>query len=296
MNTEPPTDTYNREQMREFVQKIRSDHLPQLAQTLQRMMPYYPQIGMFEVDLILDANVVISELLWLARKREKPEARTGLMEVMDCKVVRAYAPHFLKREIATNLPEVAAKQNVDVAVLESLWDVYRTKITFVAVGGPPRKGKWRDPKDVPYLRLQRRLACPIVSEDADVGAMGGKVIRVQIFGTLRGYSRAAAVEYQLKASGALSVALAAGLAEGVFATIKRLPTPVLWGGAILSLLLLLHPKSRKKILEVGEVLIEGGARVIPEIAKALDPLLTAHAHARDDAQRFLADAQKQLPA
>lgn len=294
MSTEVPAGSYAQTHMREFIQTIRSDHLPEFAQTLQRMMPYLPQIGMFEVDLILDANVVISELLWLACKREKPDARTGLMEVMDCKVVRAYAPHFLKREIAENLPEVAAKQGIDLAVLQSLWGAYRSKIIFVAVGGPPRSGKWRDPKDVPYLRLQRRLACPIVSADPHLEAMGAKVVRVQIFGTLRGYSRAAAVEYQLKASGAFSAALAATLAEGLFSTIKRLPAPVLWGGAILSILLLVHPKSRAKILEIGEALVEGGARAIPEISKALDPVLTAHAKARDDAQRLLSAAENQL--
>lgn len=296
MNAGDGSHSVARHSITELVRSIPSDQLPHFAATLQRMVPHLEDVAMFRVDLILDANVVMSELLWMARKRQKPDARSGLVEVMDCKVVRAYAPHFMKREMKENIPEVAAKHGIDEGKLNELWAVYQKRIVFVAVGGPPKDGDWRDPKDVPYLKLQRRLNLPIVSQDADLAAMGGKVIRVQIFGTLRGYSRAAAIEFQMKASGALSIAIAASLIGGAISAVKRLPPALLCGGALISLLLLAHPTSRKKIIQIAEAVIEGGSHAIPAVVAALGPLFDAHANARDTAHQRMLEAKKELPA
>jgi hypothetical protein len=111
---------------------------------------------------------------------------------------------------------------------------------------------------------------------------------------LRAYSRAAAIEYQLKVSGAVSAAILSAFAGAMFSAIKRIPTPVLWCGAILMLLALAHPASRKKIVEVGSRLLEGGVLAIDAGMKAIEPMLQEHAAAQQSAQAHLIRARTQL--
>lgn len=131
-----------------LVQSIRSNDLPRLTAVLQQIAVLRGQVNTFQIDLILDANIVIRELLWLARKRINPTARTELMEVMDCEVVRAHAPFFLVREINVNLPLVAEEFGIEEKILRDLWKQYRSRIHLVAVGGPAKdtplrlKGHW----------------------------------------------------------------------------------------------------------------------------------------------------------
>lgn len=264
---------------------------------LRQISVFKDRIDVFQVDVILDANVVIRDLLWLARKRTNPTARTELMEVMDCEVVRAHAPYFLIREINLHLPQLAEEHAIDLKALRTLWQHYRKRIRFVAVGGPAKEAVNGDPKDAPYLRLQRKLSYPIASEDSDIARMGGTVVRIQIFGALRAYSRQAAVEYQLKVSGAMSAMILAGMFEGGVALAKQipaLPKPVLWGGAALIGLLLLHPTARKKILEIGGDLIAGGALALGAAYEAVAPMLDEHYAAQSAARLNLNQAQAVL--
>jgi hypothetical protein len=66
-----------------FVQTVRSDDLPKFAAVLRQITIFKDRVDLIQVDVILDANVVIRDLLWLARKRTNPAARTELMELMD---------------------------------------------------------------------------------------------------------------------------------------------------------------------------------------------------------------------
>lgn len=291
----PGGDNGSESPINDYVRKIRSEELPRLAETLKKMVPYLDH-EMFQVNLILDANIVMRELLWLARKRINAAAKTDLMEVLDCTVVRAFAPSFLIREIKTNIPEVAAEFGISAANLELLWRSYRKRISFVAVGGPARRGKWVDPKDAPYVRLQRKLQYPIVSLDPHLSAMGARVIHVQIFGPLRAYSRAAAIEYQLKVSGAVSAMLAAAIGEALLSTITRLPPILLWGALIAAVAALAHPVSRRKILDVAAAVLEGSALAGGAFLKAIDPLIQAHLDAQRRAELNLGEAQLKLAA
>lgn len=182
--------------MQDFVQSIRSDDLPKFAAVLRRTSVFKDRVEVFQVGLILDANVVIGDLLWLARKRTDPAARTKLMELMDCELVRAHAPVFLVQEINLHLPLLAAEHAIDLKALRALWHQYRKRIRFVAVGGPAKKAANGDPKDVPYLHLQQKLSYPIAYRDTDIPRMGGTVVRIQRFGALRADSRQTAVEYR----------------------------------------------------------------------------------------------------
>jgi predicted nucleic acid-binding protein len=293
----PATATASPAAVPNFVHSIRSDDLPKFTAVLRQIAVFRDHIDVFQVDVILDANVVISDLLWLARKRIDPSARTKLMELMDCEVVRAHAPSFLIREINLNLPLLAAEHAIDLKVLLALWQQYRTRIRFVPVGGPAKRAVHGDPKDAPYLRLQKKLSYPIASRDTDIPRMGGTVVRIQVFSTLRAYSRQTAVEFHLKVSGVMSAMILAGMIEGGVALAKRIPSlpkPVLWGGAALFGLLLLHPASRKRILEVGADLISGGALALEAIYRVVEPMLAEHYVAQETARLSLIKARLEL--
>jgi len=278
-------------------QAIRSDELPKLAALLRQISVLNYEVNLFQVDLILDANVVVRDLLWLARKRRNPTARTAVMELMDCEVVRAYAPHFLVREINVNIPVLAEEHGIREQALRNLWNQYRKRIKLVAVGGPAKEPGAIDPKDTPYLRLQKRLACPIVSEDAHIAAMGGNVVQIQVFSALRAYSRNTAIEYHLKVTGAGSAMVLAALGQVAVTLIQRLgtvPKTVLWGGIILVALLLVHPNSRRMIFEMGGKLAQGGARVLEAALAALGPVIDKHATAMETARLNLDEAKSVL--
>ena len=292
-----PSRASVRTPVQNLVQTIRSDDLPKLAAVLGQIAVFKDHVNVFQVDLILDANIVIRDLLWLARKRTNPAARTELMELMDCEVVRAHAPFFLVRELNVNLPLLAKDNDLDVKLLRALWKQYRKRIRLVPVGGPAKTKDVADPKDVPYLRLQKKLSYPIASEDPHIAAMGGNVVRIQVFGALRAYSRHAAVEYQFKVTGAGSAIMLAVMAESGIALLKRIPTlpkPVLWGGVALIGLLLAHPTSRKRILEIGAGLFQGGAQALEATFGALEPLLEEHRAAQQAARLNLTKAQSAL--
>lgn len=259
--------------IKDLVQKVRSDDLPKFAAMLRRFRLPGASADMYRVDVILDANIVIRELLWLARKRTNPTARTELMEVLDCDVVRAHAPFFLVREINENLPEVAEEHRIAVKVLRDLWKDYRNRIRLVAVGGPAKNLRTGDPKDAPYLRLQRKLSYPIVSIDAHIVKMGGRVVQVQLFGALRAYSRHAAVEFHFKISGAGAIFMLGAMAEAGIALVTNLPKPLLLIAAAAFALAMAHPISRRKILEIGAGVFAGGAALFKT---AILPMLEAH--------------------
>ncbi len=283
--------------VKNLVQSIRSDDLPKIAAMLRQVSIFKDRVEVFQVDVILDANVVIHDLLWLARKRKNPTARTELMELMECSVVRAHAPHYLIREMRVNLPELAEQHRLDLGKLQSLWKEYRKTITFVAVGGPDKRPGVIDPKDAPYIRLQKKLSFPIASADPHIPAMGGRVVRIQIFSSLRAYSRSAAIEYQFKMTGVGSAMMMSLLFEAGVALAQqasKIPPPVIWGGLIVAGLLLAHPISRKRIFEISAGLFDGGAMALEAAAGVILPMLDEHYSAQERARLNLADAQTAL--
>jgi hypothetical protein len=119
-----------------FVESIRSDELPKLALVL-RQIRSIPDLGeLFQVNVILDANVVIRELIWLSKKRTNPKARPEVLELIECETVRAHAPTFLNQEIEAKIPVVAKQRKVPEETLRGHWAKYRERIKFTDVGGP----------------------------------------------------------------------------------------------------------------------------------------------------------------
>jgi hypothetical protein len=181
----------------EVFEKTKSDELAELRIIFSKEGLFGKFGELFQIDLILDANVVLADIRWLACKAINRTARTSLIEAIDAKTVVAHAPTFLHIEIEKNIPIIAKEENVDEALLQSAWNNYKKKINFIECGGPV-EGEI-DPKDFPYVKAHVQTGFPVLSQDDHIKRMGAKAIRITISTFARNYSRDAVVEYKIKA-------------------------------------------------------------------------------------------------
>lgn len=279
-----------------FAGHVRSDQLPDLARLLGRIESFRAGTMIVDASVILDANVIISDLIWLCQRRKKADARSTLLELIECSIIKAYAPTYLKTEIENHFGPLKEERGIDPEAARQQWERFRPRIIFVEVGGPdPTFPGVSDPKDVPYVLLHRQLSVPIVSDDGDLARMGATVIRVHLFAPLRAYSRQRALEFQIKVAGVGAV-LAAGLAakltlEGAKAAaivMGKLPKPVLVAGALATLAALLHEPSRRWIFERMDRAIEIGGGIAGGFYDALMPVVAEHYAAKLEADNALA--------
>lgn len=284
-----------------FAQKIRSDELRQVAAVLGRFGPFKDYVSLFQVDVILDANIVLRDLMWLSRKRKNPLARPEVLELLDCSTVRAHAPTFLIQEIELKIPVIAKKHRIAESTLREHWERYRIRITFVDVGGPPAGTHIRDPKDIPYLRVQEKLNYPIASHDHDLAAMGGQMLRIEVFTDLKTYSRNTSVEYHMKVAGMGSVVAIFELVCLIFRSTKglsiqmgKLPRPLVWLAIVLAIVALLHPTSRKWIFDILERIFGVATATLEGGFAFLQPLVAEHYTAKQNAASSLAKAKDSL--
>ncbi|WP_412022791.1 PIN domain-containing protein [Burkholderia cepacia] len=210
---------------------IRSDALKQFREFYVDGAPLAFLASIFQVNLILDANVVIREIMWATTKRKNPLGRSELLEVLEVETVIAWAPTFLESEVEKYFPLIVEKG----ATLEEVtahWLHLRTLINLVEVGGAPEDGTgYRDPNDIPYIRLQQKINATIVTADKDIAAMGGTVVSpIAAMATLRAYSRAAAVQVTFQVGGytvgGLGLKGLSGAAKIIHSVAKRAATSI----------------------------------------------------------------------
>lgn len=170
--------------------------------------------GIFQTTFILDANIVLGEVRWLTFKRKSNDARSDLRELLESKTILAIAPSFLKEEMELNLRRMATQHGVAVSILVDHWQALQPLITFMDTGGAD--SAFMDPKDAPYIKLQRQSGHLIYSRDKDILKMGGETATPAMVASLRIYSRHAVIEYTLKAGGAGAIHLSFGFVVSVF--------------------------------------------------------------------------------
>lgn len=275
---------------------MRSDQLGELARILSNIEPFRRPTTIVQATVILDANVVISDLIWLCGRRKKADARSTLLELLECATVKAYAPTYLSEEIENHFPNLHKELSIDPEHARREWKRFVPYITFINVGGPDESYEGvTDPKDVPYVRLQQRLAMPVASSDSDLANMGANVIQVQIFAPLRSYSRQRAIEYQIKVVGVgaifaagIAACLAANGAWAAARAISNLPKPVLAIGAVGLIASFVHPTSRRWIFEQLEKVADVGSSAAGGLFNALLAISNEHNQAKHSADECLA--------
>jgi hypothetical protein len=250
----------------------------------------------FQFCIVLDANMAIGDLL---HKYKKPHIqKTALEECMQSSVIRVCAPRWLDTEmVQSTIPQVAKKQGIPEPALQALWATYRLQIEWSdkhAQPGAPINDQV-DHKDIPYAAVQHEChADGILSHDRGIERAGGNRLTFQFVLSARTYARATVCSMTISVSGTIvtsfGVQALAELAKQVSGAVGRLPDGVklLLLAAIAAALL--HPTSRRVILEnVAKI-----NAVWSEVWPILAGLMNQAAESRKEAAIALADIHQQL--
>lgn len=228
-------------------------------------------LGIARVNLVVDTNFVIEELSWLTRKRRNPSVPGRLAELSRTGLVTFFAPLRLAAEVEDHIPELSHKWNVAEEDLWRIWEDLARCIEFREhTGGATILDPERDPKDHDFIHLQHDLVgAPIVTEDKDIEAMGGRTVLSRYPLELNIYLQDKRIEIAFLATGT-TVVMLFGLAAwkivsaGIPAIIAALNNPVVLGTlAGLLIAYMLSPKVR----EVTDELLAGLYQLIARVAK-----------------------------
>ncbi|WP_297473508.1 PIN domain-containing protein [Ferrovum sp.] len=186
--------------------------------------------------IVVDANIILGDLIWLVSKRKKPVAVTELMECIQAGTIVVYITRSVLTEVNKHISTIAADKNLSEAALRQEWKTYRK---FVKVRTPhkvlvDRYKNGRDPDDAPTIALEKMVrAVGILSKDADIPEMGGLVIEMEFTKRAREYSRKTAVAATIRLSGCTAIMVSWAVLEITLKSIqraaswlKRLPAPV----------------------------------------------------------------------
>ncbi|RIJ85158.1 hypothetical protein RSP822_17115 [Ralstonia solanacearum] len=254
-----------------------------------------------KLRVIVDANVILKDLRWLAKNRHSEGARPSLLELLEARAVTAYAPTFLSTEVLTHIGPIAAKQGLDEAVMQMYWCRYEALLVFVDVGEPPADdGTYIDPKDVPYIELQRSISAPIVSDDSHIAQMGGLAMKTEMALTMRTYARESAVHMSLEVAGVVTLDVSLKALMAAVQLVRKNIGPLLpkvpkgaWLVLIgIGCLAVLHPSSRKWLSTALEAAIGRVASAGAVIMPMLESLQADHAAALEARNKAFAELNK----
>jgi len=275
---------------------IHSENLASLRSLVDQSPLFKHFQGVFQITVIIDANIILRDLLWLTKKRTKPGARSELKELLDAETVLAVAPTFLQEEIAYHIQKFAAERSIPLDVLIAEWEAYKALIRFVDVGGPDPA--FLDPKDAPYIKLQRESGHLIYSRDTDILRMGGMTAPPILFANLRLYSRQVVIEYTLKAGGkgtlVVSFTLAAAVTKLTRALVGSVSRRFLWIAALLIVCALIYGPTRE-LLKNFLVGLSGKAQKLGGwLSAEFAALADEHERAKQAAGSALAAAKESI--
>ena len=188
--------------------RVRSETLSFLR-ALEYTRQFVGPIAQFIV--VIDANVVLSDLRWLVRNRRDPSASTSVMECIKAGTFIAYISRSAFNEVMKHIPRIASENDLPLETMQAEWKQYR-KLLKVRTPKQTIVERYRggqDPDDAPHLALADHVrADGILSNDSDLVAMGGRVFAMEFALNARDYSRKMAVTVSIKALGITSVIVA----------------------------------------------------------------------------------------
>ncbi len=271
----------------------RSDELADLRNIFSQGGIFETFNNILQINLILDANVILADIRWLVCKARQKDARTGLIESIDAGTVVVYAPSYLEVEIQKNIPLIAEEEGVDPQLFFNHWNSIKHKINFSDCGGP--EAGYADPKDVPYLKLHEVTGYSVITEDKHLAEMGAKAIQIQVMALSKSYSREAVIEYKIKMLGLGTVVLtnasinaAVGLIRSLVKNIPKIPVWA-WLIVLVGFVYLVSHESFRNWLRTMMAALPPSAKECCEILFSIVlELSTEHSNAK-----FKADALKQ---
>jgi hypothetical protein len=278
---------------------VKSDDLMQLRRFFEEHATMLHAIRpLFKIQIIIDTNVVIRDLIRLAKRGDAQE-RSWIQELCAAGTLTACAPSILDAEVRRNLPLVAKERHVSLPLMVAQWEVYLRSIAFIDA---PDKTVLLDtdvrhPNDLPYIWLQQRTDALIYTNDKDIPAMGGRTIGYTVIAHLCDYSRNAAVEYTIKYQGIILASIGVGLAKQVFSFLRslsvharRMPSWIWLIGGAAVLIALLHPRVRMAVVSHLCSLPPKARQLGSVLAEMTEPFMIAHSEAKRNADTALENA------
>jgi len=255
---------------------VPSDRLKQLRGVIRSYKQLTETLGTtFQFRLVVDSNVVLGDLLWLTTKRKNIAAKTDLIEVIESETIEVYAPPALFEEVEEKIPLIAKDKGIDVSLLIMQWQEYKTylKSSEPDIEKVAAIAKGVDPDDAPFIALAQTISAHgVISKDKHIGMMGGAQISITCVTHLRNYSRATAVELNIKVNGVifagLSVAAIDGLIQGVRQLSEKLSKAPDWVKLCLLagvLFVVLHPSARANVANKLNTVLGGIKELTPSV-------------------------------
>src|SRR3989442_693498 len=104
---------------------VESAKLADFRELACRMPLLGPLFGVLpKIHVVVDANIALSEVVFLGDTRRDPTARTALQELIASGTVVVYAPRAIETEVWRHIPAIAAQRQVPVTRLETVWVDY----------------------------------------------------------------------------------------------------------------------------------------------------------------------------
>lgn len=235
--------------------KFDTTHIGFLREVLDKNSSLRDAIGpIVQFRIVVDANFVIQDLTQHVRYPER--GATALEELVKATVVEVFAPRWLDSEMASAIPQVAAKRKLPEEELWAHWMEYRTLLkwdeTYLTASGDGESVV--DPKDMPYVQLEKAIgAHGILSQDRHIEKMGGNRLTLDFVLSTRSYARATVVTLGLRVCGLMLgvVALKAlmKLLQVFGRVIGKLPDSARAILLVSIIAALAHPGARKWIYE-----------------------------------------------
>lgn len=274
-----------------FVPSDRLKELRELAKTWKNISPLIG--GAVQFRIVVDTNIVLGDIRWLVHKRKNESARTSLIETIEAGTIEAYVPPALFDEVEEKIDFIAREDGLDKTLLLSVWGEYQKKLSVTEPDSTVVQSYSGgvDPDDAVFIALAEVIgAIGVVSKDRDIAMMGGKQISLDFVFSLRDYSRATAIELNIKCMGLTLTVTSLAVIRGVFEAVRALIVGITkapdWVKALLivgAIFCAVHPGARQKISMWYTRALAGIKEVTPTL---ISHIADAAAHAEQ--QRALA--------
>jgi predicted nucleic acid-binding protein len=252
MSTDATDESDSLAQTEVFGFRIKSDNL----RTLRPLVDWAAeQTGRIDrlprVYLIMDANTIRGELRFRI-KRNDPDGRTQLDEILASGIATVFAPPFLVEEVEKHLEKWSRQLKVPVHRITAEWKLYQEGLVFcheVPVSTEPaRRLAARDPKDLPYVNLAANLSAEaILTADKDIIEAGSPTADSAVVLDLREYARNQSVVVTITAGSATGVLLFVQALMALGRLLVRSVVGLILSLAAGALLYVLHRKEKSKV-------------------------------------------------
>ncbi|MGE4530894.1 MAG: PIN domain-containing protein [Acidithiobacillus sp.] len=220
-----------------------------------------------QFNVVVDANVILGDLIWLVGKRKNPEATTELVECINAGTIVAYVARPVLAEVDEHITTIATAKKLPEDALRREWKSYRKllKLRTPSKALVDRYKEGQDPDDAPTIALAKMIrADGILSKDSDIVAMGGLVIELDFTNHARDYSRKTAVAVTIRCSGGIVLIVSWASIE---IAIKSVVDCVSWFRSL--------PASVQIILLFAVIAVASNKNVQEQVIAMIAPLRTA---------------------